>query len=73
MSRKEKKINYEICNTNFAQKSTLNTHVLTVHEGKKQFKCAICDATFGKKSTLYNHVETAHGDFKMINHTVFSQ
>ena len=38
----------------------LNKHVATVHEGKKQFKCAICNAVFGQKPHFIKHVLTVH-------------
>ena len=41
-----------ICNVKFGRKDVLDQHVLTVHEGKKQFKCDICDASFGHKHNL---------------------
>ena len=44
--------------TNFGQKGNLNTHVATVYEGKKQFKCDICDSKFGVKGKLNVHVTT---------------
>ena len=44
----------------FGQKRNLNTHVSTVHEGKKQFKCGICSANFGEKRNLKRHVVSVH-------------
>jgi KRAB domain-containing zinc finger protein len=39
---------------------SLKRHVLSVHEGKKPFKCNICDATFAKNSNMKNHFSAVH-------------
>ena len=38
----------------------LNTHVATVHEGKKAFKCGICTAEFTSKHSMRGHIATVH-------------
>ena len=35
-------------------------HIVTIHEGNKQFKCDICNNNFGGKGTLKQNVETVH-------------
>ena len=49
-----------VIHTNIVRKDTLNSHVTTVHVGKKQFKCDICKTDFGRKYTLNNHIEAIH-------------
>lgn len=50
----------------------MNGHVATVHEGKKQFKCAICDVKFGHKSHLNQHVITVHEGKKKFKCNIFN-
>ena len=40
---KKNVIECEICQTHFSKESSLKTHIATVHQGKKTFKCSICD------------------------------
>ena len=40
--------------------STVNQHVATVHEKKKQFKCDICTVNFRQKGSLNIHIATIH-------------
>ena len=44
----------------FSQKGGLNTHIESVHAGKKPFKCKICDASFYLKRHLNGHIESVH-------------
>jgi len=44
------------CDVKFGHKSHLNQHVITVHEGKKKFKCNIFNANFGEKNK--SHIRT---------------
>ena len=39
---------------------TLNSHIASVHEGKKPFKCDICNASFTKTGNLNRHVASIH-------------
>ena len=48
----QKPFKCDICNANFGQNVSLNTHVATVHEGKQEFKCDICNANFRQKGSL---------------------
>ena len=43
----------------------MKTHVESVHEGKKPFKCDICGSYFAHKGTLKIHVDGVH---KLISH-----
>ena len=38
----------------------MKTHVKSVHEGKKPFKCDICDYNFSQKGDMKRHVESVH-------------
>ena len=44
-----------VCERSFSNKSDLNQHVATVHEGNKPFKCKVCEHSFSKKSSLKRH------------------
>ena len=37
----------------------MKQHVLSVHEGKKPFKCDICDYSCSQKGHMKTHVATA--------------
>ena len=50
----------EICESHFKQRSNLNRHISSVHEGNKAFKCKICDYSCSEKSDLKIHVASAH-------------
>ena len=39
-----------ICAAPFGQKTEMNAHIASVHEGNKPFKCAICDTRFAENS-----------------------
>ena len=49
-----------ICPTKFGQKSALNRHILTVHEGNKPHKCPICELSYSQKFILRQHMESVH-------------
>ena len=53
------KISSDICIANL-RKEALNKHVVTVHEEKKEFKCAICNAEFTSKHMMNSHITTIH-------------
>ena len=38
----------------------MKTHVKSVHEGKKPFKCDICDYIFSLKGNLNQHAASVH-------------
>ena len=48
------------------QKGNLNTHISSVHEGKKSFKCVICGSCFTKKQGLIKHIASMHEGKKSI-------
>ena len=43
-----------------SEKSDMNRHVSSVHEGKKPFKCDICDYTCSLKQQMKTHVVKKH-------------
>lgn len=49
-----------ICGKIFSQKPNLQKHIVTVHEGLKDFKCDECGKCFGQKGTLKLHKKTTH-------------
>ena len=57
---KEKQFKFEMCQSCFGVKGSLNTHQRTVHENEKTFKCEICQSCFGQKSNLNRHQRTDH-------------
>ena len=50
-----------ICTADFKRKEQMETHVSTVHEGKKLYKCTDCKKEFTLKRNLYRHsITTKH-------------
>ena len=49
-----------ICSYSFSQKSSLESHVKSVHDGKKIHKCSICDYRCSKESNLRRHLKSVH-------------
>ena len=40
--------------------NNLNTHIATVHEEMKPFKCDLCNAKFTSKQSLNRHIDSVH-------------
>ena len=59
---------HNICNAIFGRNWSLKTHVETIHEGMKQFKCDICNAEFTSKQGMEEHVTTIHEGKKETIH-----
>ena len=58
----------KVCNICLGRKDTLNEHVATVHEVRKQFECDICKIKcFAEKKTLNKHVLAVHEGKKPFN------
>ncbi|CAG9859203.1 unnamed protein product [Phyllotreta striolata] len=51
------------CGKQFSSKSSLNRHILIVHEETKRFRCEICDEKFTVKNSLKYHMNI-HTDTK---------
>ena len=49
-----------VCKKVFSQKSNLNIHMLSVHDGKKVFQCKICEQRFSEKGSMNRHIESIH-------------
>ena len=49
----------KICEDRFADKSGMNRHVKSAHEGKK-FECQLCYKLFSAKYTLNGHILSVH-------------
>ena len=45
---------------NFAQKGQMKTHISSVHDKKKPFKCEICDKEFTLKQSMAKHIVSIH-------------
>ena len=57
---KEKTFKCNICDYSCPQKGYMNTHVASVHNGKKQFKCDICGYSCSQKSHMNRHVASVY-------------
>ena len=44
----------------FTAKQRLKSHIVSIHEGKKGFKCTICDARFARKGEMNVHIASVH-------------
>ena len=49
-----------VCAALFENRSILNEHIDSVHDGKKPFECKICHLTFSTKTNLEVHEERKH-------------
>ena len=49
----------------FLLKAT-KSHVLSVHEGKKPYKCEVCDSSYSQPNTLRRHIDAVHVSFVRI-------
>ena len=49
-----------LCNKAFVTKSSLKTHIESVHEGKRPHKCNKCELRLVKISHLNSHLESVH-------------
>ena len=48
-----------ICNAKFTAKTSLSTHVASIHEGIKH-NCKFCGANFNHKQSLKGHISSVH-------------
>ena len=62
----KKKFKCSICESTFATKNTLKTHVDTIHDGKKlqttRVKCTTCEKIFSSSSNIRTHISNKHKD-----------
>ncbi len=49
----------QICGNGFTEKSKLERHVKSIHEGQR-FDCRICAKSFNRNNNLNRHIETVH-------------
>ena len=52
------------CEYQTAEKSTLEKHILALHNAEKLFKCEECDFSTGWKSSLRKHILKVHNESK---------
>ena len=64
MDEKRKSLKCMICDASFTGKSSLKTHIASVHEEKKPFKCIICDDSFAESGKLKTHNASVHENNK---------
>ena len=50
----------DICDKTFFDRSTLKTHIKTVHRKVKELRCNLCNMSFGQNKNLQRHVKTVH-------------
>ena len=55
-NKRTKNLNCEVCDFYTSSKNYLQTHIESVHEGKKPHKCSICKACFLQNSNLQSHI-----------------
>ena len=47
----------------------MNSHMESVHEKKKPYKCDICDANFTEKQGMVSHIQSVHEGINLSNVT----
>ena len=60
----------DICDKDFASKTSLQNHKMYVHTDERKFKCKSCDQKFKQKKSLKNHYLQVHriNQFKEVYH-----
>ena len=61
-----------MCDTAFSEKSKLNGHIESVHEGKKPFKCNDCGTAFSQMHCGYSVSMLYHTLAKITLNTKFT-
>ena len=64
---KQKRNSNVTCDYSCSLKGTMKTHVASVHEEKKPFKCDICDYSCSRKGNMNRHVSTVHEKISYSN------
>ena len=49
-----------VCGKNFKQKTLLEDHTITAHEGSKNYKCAVCHKAFSLEKYCKVHYRNVH-------------
>ena len=62
----KKKFPCHLCNKKLGCKNSLNTHILSIHEGQKIHKCDECGKFFAQNSNLKTHILTRHQGIKPV-------
>ena len=60
------------CDSSFAEKNKLKTHISSVYEGKKPFKCNICDSYLTRNESLKARVDSVHEGKRLARKEAFS-
>ena len=65
------------CGKRFTQRGNLRTHIVTIHQKRKDFQCKICGDKFGRIFVLQRHMKNVHhqnADYKceLCSKTLFS-
>ena len=53
-----------LCRHIFSANGALKSHIESVHEENKPFKCQFFEAAFSKKGALKSHIESVHEENK---------
>ena len=51
-----------ICKKKFTRHSDMQTHVASIHEGKKPYQCPRCGMKFGQNSAAHQHFRNMHSE-----------
>ena len=57
------------CGEKFHNEKELKGHILSVHEGKKVFKCSICKDIISDRNKMKRHLVSIHGKGYLMNFT----
>ena len=60
--KKEKKFKCIACDKSYLGENHLRTHVLNVHEGKKEHQCNFCEMEYHRSDGLRRHMVKTHGN-----------
>ena len=57
-----------VCNKGFKRKASIKSHILTVHEKQRPYKCDVCDRKLSTSSSLKRHKKVKRVDklFKIV-------
>ena len=63
-SFQERNYKCNLCELEFAKKSSLKTHYSAIHQEKRYLKCNICDKTITQNTYLKRHIIAVHDKAK---------